>query len=163
MSGDDFEVYFREHWLAVLQFVRRRVSDPSMAQEITQDCFMAALNRFDPSTPPPRTWLYRVAGNLVKKSYRRRTRDAELLRRLGAERPPGADDVAIDLVQPVLDELSHVDREVVQLYYWDELPAADIGQIVGLSKAAVWQRLSRLRQVLRARLSGLTFTALVPQ
>jgi len=42
----------------------------------------------------------------------------------------------------------------VQVYYWDELPAADIGQIVGLSKAAVWQRLSRLRQVLRARLSG---------
>ena len=61
---------------------------------------------------------------------------------------------AAQAVQPVLDELSHVDREVVQVYYWDELPAADIGQIVGLSKAAVWQRLSRLRQVLRARLSG---------
>jgi RNA polymerase sigma factor (sigma-70 family) len=42
-----------------------------------------------------------------------------------------------------LDHLSSSDREIIRLAYWEELPHADIGAILGCSAGAVDTRVHR--------------------
>lgn len=147
MTGDDaFEEYFRANWVPVLQFVQRRVSDPWTAQDIAQECFVEAVRRFDPADPPPRAWLCGVAWNRVKKNYQSRKREAGLVLRLAAERPPALHDQTAEVVAQALAGLDDAQREILMLAYWDGLSAAEIGIILGISESAVWQRLSRARR-----------------
>ena len=46
-------------------------------------------------------------------------------------------------VVDAIDHLSPTDQEVVRLAYWEELPHADIGKILGCSAGAVDTRLHR--------------------
>ncbi|MCW5951722.1 MAG: sigma-70 family RNA polymerase sigma factor [Propionibacteriaceae bacterium] len=145
-TEEAFEAFFRANWVPVVQFVQRRISDPWAAEDVAQDCFVAAVRRFDPEAPPSLAWLYGVAWNQVKKHYGRRSREAGLLTVLAAERPSDLREQTAKLVADVLAALSEAEREVLVLTYWDGLSAADIGLILGISESAVWQRLSRARR-----------------
>ncbi len=48
----------------------------------------------------------------------------------------------------VLEQLSPADRMVVQLFYWENLPYAEIEEITGLTVSAIKSRLFRARRVL---------------
>ena len=50
----------------------------------------------------------------------------------------------------VLDALPEAAREVLMLPYWDGLPAAEAGRVLGCSAAAVWVRLHRARAAFAA-------------
>ena len=51
-----------------------------------------------------------------------------------------------------INTLSPVDREIVTLHYFSELPLQEVARLVGKSYPAVRQRLSRLRQILKQRM-----------
>ena len=45
-----------------------------------------------------------------------------------------------------------MDREIVTLHYFSDLPLQEVARMVGKSYPAVRQRLSRLRQILKQRM-----------
>lgn len=147
---DAFEAIFADHHTAVLRYVERRVDDREQARELTMDCFEIAWRRFDPAAPFRRPWLLQTARNLVGDFYRKRDRERDGIRNLVDAAPQ--QDTAFDNVelQLALRRMPSREREVLELFYWDGLSAAEIAEVVGCRTSAAWKRLSRARESLRA-------------
>lgn len=102
------------------------------------------------------TWLHRIAVRKCQGHARR----AALRRRLfgwlerapePAALPVEADDRHDDMRQ-ALQRLGHGDREVLVLRYLEQRPVEALVALLGCSRAAIDQRLSRARTRLRAEL-----------
>lgn len=144
-------LYDRCHREVFAYFSRRTDSDSAL--ECTEDVFLVAWRRFGdvPSGDGELKWLYGVARRVLanrRRSVMRRSRLTRRLLGLGAESPQEPEAQLIQRVeeQEVIDavaRLSPNDQEIVRLAYWEELPHADIGRIVGCSAGAVDTRLHR--------------------
>src|SRR5437868_1416432 len=74
---DAMGVLYRRHGGLVYRFALRLSQDPSIAEEVTQDVFMALLrssDRFDPNRGALPTWLCGIARRLVWRQLERRSR-----------------------------------------------------------------------------------------
>ena len=145
-----FAAFYRRHYEAVLAFAVRRIDDRETAREIAVDVFRIAWAAFGDGQEPTRAWLLRVARNQVGDAYRRRDRDRRLHAALEGEALLGGGSASDARVAEVLDALPDAAKEVLMLTYWDGLPAAEAGRVLGCSAAAVWVRLHRARAAFAA-------------
>lgn len=150
---------FARHGDAVTSYVRRRLADQADADEVIADVFVRAW-RASQSRPTrierERAWLLTIARNAVIDRYRRRAHRQRLLDRLrstitrSTEPPPELS--ADDQLAEALRALSDHDRELLRLVAWDELPHAQIAEILGCREKNVAVRLHRARARLRRQL-----------
>lgn len=78
MVGADFEALYRAHVGQVYGLCLRLTGQPALAEDCTQDCFIAAwraLSGFEGRSQFS-TWLHRIAVNAVLRQRRRRPGDA---------------------------------------------------------------------------------------
>jgi RNA polymerase sigma-70 factor (ECF subfamily) len=135
------------------------------ADDVCAEIFLVVWRRIDQVPPSPKTilYLYGIAGKVVSnhsRSARRRSRLDEKLRNLGIAPPV---DPAFLVVQSSDDaevasavrKLDRRDREIVMLYAWEDLPREDIAELLGMTKAAVDQRIHRAYQRLARALEPL--------
>lgn len=109
-----------------------------------------------------RTWVYRVAHNVgathVARSGAgaRRFVDLDALASLPSESTPQAADRRLDLARilGLIHRLRSPDREVMLLYL-EDLDAADIGEITGLSARNVATKIHRIKKALATQLGAL--------
>jgi RNA polymerase sigma-70 factor (ECF subfamily) len=136
----------------------------SNVDDIVQDVFLIALERSGKFRGQSTlwTWLTAITLNRCRKHWRRK-RLAEIARRLlspGTERKsPPADQSALEderdeRVRAAVAALPPRLREVVVLYYIQELSVEEIREIVGASRSAVEVRLHRARLHLKETLSA---------
>ncbi|MFJ1594463.1 RNA polymerase sigma factor [Kitasatospora albolonga] len=142
-------LYVRDH-PRVMAFVHRRLGDRAAAEELTAEVFRIAWERvLKGGGGVTSGWLFVTARNLLGNHYRAMARLTELHRRITDEldRTPasGEDSAVLD----TLDRLPVRHREVLLLSYWDGLSAAEVGEVLGCSGAAVWVRLHRARKAFR--------------
>ncbi|MTV27960.1 sigma-70 family RNA polymerase sigma factor [Nitriliruptoraceae bacterium ZYF776] len=165
-SGDDLETHcvnvdelFERHGEVVTRYVRRRLADQADADEVIADVFVRAwrARRRAPQTVErERAWLYTIARNAVIDRYRRTARAQRLHERLRSsftgdfEPPPELPD---DELAEAFHALSASDRELLRLVVWDELPHAEIAEILGCREQNVAVRLHRARARLRRHLN----------
>lgn len=130
------------------------------ASDLVQETFLIAARRratFD-GTSAPYTWLYGILRNLVRdgrKKHARRSRLTLLERRpardperlLAAERDRAR-------VRAAVRRLPEGHREVVALFYLDELPVAEVARRLELPAGTVKSRLFKARAALRRALEG---------
>ncbi|HUZ40246.1 MAG TPA: sigma factor-like helix-turn-helix DNA-binding protein [Acidimicrobiales bacterium] len=62
----------------------------------------------------------------------------------------------IEKLMDALGSLSHGERELIQLAYWEKLSYREIGVVIGCSEKAAGIGLSRVRRTLRERLNQST-------
>src|SRR6266545_4369089 len=81
------EELFRSHERQVGQFLAQRVSDRSLAEDLTQETFLAAARERQQlaSIQNPEAWLFRVARNRALHALRTRRRALSALQRLARE------------------------------------------------------------------------------
>lgn len=101
------------------------------------------------------TWVTRIAINVCKSylrsPWKRRRAPAEELDRLFADTDaPQVDDT----LPRAIMALSRPYREVIILYYYQELKAREIADILHVDVSTVTARLSRARKQLREALKG---------
>lgn len=154
---DRFRRLFDDHYGAVVGYVRRRVPTGD-CDDVVAEIFMVAWRRLDaiPESPDDRLWLFGVARRTVAASNRATSRRDRLNQRVLSDGEVGAadrDDPVVDRVRVAFSRLRREDREVLELFYWEELSHAQIARVVRCSEAAVAQRLSRARRRLRDRLA----------
>jgi RNA polymerase sigma-70 factor (ECF subfamily) len=106
LGGDEsaFTVLYRCRQSAVYRFALHMSGDPALAEDVTQDVFLALLesgHRFDPARATLLAFLYGIARNLI-------------LRRIARKRPDGLDAVAEELAADgdLLDDLTR--RETIE-------------------------------------------------
>jgi len=138
-------------------FFRRRVSDRSLADDLTQETLLKVYRSRArlPEALRLEAWLYRIARNTLIDHYRRQRPATELPETLAAEPP---DDVAEFRVavqatmRRFLEDLPETYREPVRLAEWEGLPLAKIALRLNLSLSAVKARVRRGRAMLKRKL-----------
>ena len=143
-----FDRLWTDHRRHVLAYCHRR-ADRAVADDLCAEVFVVVWRRLDEVPEPPRTlpYLYGVAGRVLSNQRRSSRRRIRLDQRLRVVQPtlPGVAELSDDdrIVAAAVRGLRPIDREIVMLHAWEDLPHEHIAEIVGLTRAAVDQRLHR--------------------
>lgn len=153
----EFDALFDAHFAGIVRYIGRRIPEKGMAQDLAAETFLAAWEHIRKDSTVDLPWLYTVARRRIVDHYRARERAEAIevaLVRAREERPAGLELDEVIALHDVVRQLSSREREAVMLHYWEGHSAAEIGEIIGTSEAAVWSILSRARKALRALLEG---------
>lgn len=122
----DFEHAYREHRLTLLRLAYLVSGSTEVSEDVVQSVFTSAHQRWD-QIEKPLPYLKRAVVNAVKDGQRRR------LRRLAkpTERPPVALPPDVDDTWEHVRGLSWVQRAVVVLHYYEDLPLTEVAAILG--------------------------------
>lgn len=152
-----FDILYREHYRSIHSYCRRR-THPSRVDDAVADVFAIAWRRIDdvPEGKATRPWLYGVAYKVIANQIRSERRRAVFLRRLEHHPQELSDGTQLqvvkkaeyELVLRALQRLQPIDRELLRLSVWEELPQAHIALALNLTEGAVKQRLHRARKKL---------------
>ena len=146
---EDFPDFYRAHRRTVWKFVRRRVDDDSVCDDICADVFEVAYRKLAPSHPNPVGWLILTATHMIQATARRRRREAQALRDYAIlQAPVEWQDPRLEQLAAAWQRLPHRHQQVLQLLIWDQLSAADAAVVLRCSEQSVWKRASRARQAL---------------
>ena len=163
-----FAALIRRYERVVLSVAFGVLNNSDAAADVAQDSFLRAWQRLSELNEPARfaTWICGIARNLAIDVRRKNKRlqssiDAEGNDLLDAsfdekaEEPLAILDQGERLAQvaAAVQSLDDITRPAVILRYYDGLSSKEIGEILGMSPAAVDMRLSRARQVLKKVLS----------
>jgi RNA polymerase sigma-70 factor (ECF subfamily) len=145
----------------IYRFVRSRIHDDGLAEDVTADVFMSALRgikTYQDQGRPFSCWLYRIAANAVASHYRNRRPQLSLDDAIALpdlEMDPADEVVARDRVRAVwqaIDRLPRQQRAAMILKFSDDLTMEDVGAVLGKSSAAAKLLIYRAVQRLRAEL-----------
>ena len=165
-----FAQLFDEFSAPIYNYVLRMVGDADRAADITQDTFIKAYRKLDTVTDAAstRSWLYRIATNTAIDDMRRRRMvspmgdDAPAYANRADDRPgPEAQVMAATLderVQRALSTLRPNYRQCLLLSDLEDMSAQQIGEVMGLSYAAVRTLLCRARGEMRRALAAEGFS-----
>lgn len=145
----------------LLYFIRRLVRDEADAWDVLQKTWVKVLAGIG-SLEDPRSllpWLYRIARNTARTYARRKERDYEVLN----DRPdPGAVDPADEMIE--FEDAEHIHRgllklslphrEVLTLYFLEDLSVEEVAVILGVPAGTVKSRLHYARLALRKVIEG---------
>ncbi len=147
-----------QHVVSAVSYSRTR--DRALGEDVAQETFLAAWRQLDQLREPSRlrSWLCGIARNLAGKAKKRSTRDVVTddieVAALGHER---ANETPFDqvssaeaerVVNEALARVPETYRDVLVLYYQEQLSVREVSEALGISEAAALQRLSRGRQYL---------------
>jgi RNA polymerase sigma-70 factor (ECF subfamily) len=161
-----FAQLFDEFSAPIYNYVLRMVSDADRAADITQDTFIKAYRKLDTltETTSTRSWLYRIATNTAIDDMRRRrnvtpmgTDEPTFANRADPRPGPEAQVMAGTLderVQRALMSLRPNHRQCLLLSDLEDMSAQHIGEVMGLSYAAVRTLLCRARGEMRRALAA---------
>ncbi len=163
MTEQEFERLVREHQGVVCAVAYAVLRDRARSEEVAQDAFLLAWQRLPVMDPKPTmpAWVCGVARNLALNAARRRKETAMEQREAVVTETPlhhVLDRETEELARAALGALNQKDREVVTLHYRNDASVAEISGALGISEAAVKQRLHRGRERLRSNLEAVTAT-----
>ncbi len=157
-----FAVGLRQHVEVVVR-VARRLAPSADAEDVAQEAMLAAWryqHSFDPDRGPLRAWLLAIVVRESRRAQARSVRRTQLLSRL-VMRERVTDRVASDSQDPLAGAveqgvagLSRRQREVVNLYYYVDLPIEEIGDVLGISTGTVKSTLADARTRIRHHVEG---------
>lgn len=138
-------------------WLRHRTNNTALADDLLQDLFLKALRqgaRFC-DVQNACAWLFEVARNLLTDHMRLAHNMVELPADLVAQ-TQDADtvDTLTACLPRVLSELTHEDREAIELCDLQGMAQADFAKLKGLNLSAVKSRVQRARVRLRAQMSN---------
>ncbi len=149
-----FDILVREHSDAMRRFVARRVPC-AQVDDIVQETWLAAWSSLDRYTIRAkfRTWLYAISVNKCRDWHRRGT-DTEISEETGAEEPAYAMLEMRSVVGQALDQLSPTYRELMDLYYFEQLTLAEIAEVTKRNLNTVKYQFYRAHQETAQLLEG---------
>lgn len=134
------------------------LKDKHLAEDAVQDTFLKAYcnyGTFD-SGRGEKTWITRIAINVCKdmlrSAWKRRVNVVEELAEIADEREPAnhADDTLIAAVM----QLKPKYKEVILMFYYQDMKITDIAHVLSAPESTVSVRLKRAREQLKKQLGG---------
>ncbi|MBQ8555439.1 MAG: sigma-70 family RNA polymerase sigma factor [Clostridia bacterium] len=130
------------------------LGDHDMAQDIVQETFLKAWKRHDYQRESEKAWLIRVAVNLCHDYHRSRWW-RHIDHRLSPEELPLAapEEPDTDIIH-LVRQLPMKEREVIILFFWNNMSADEIAATLGITRSAVYRRLEKAKQHLKLEMEG---------
>ena len=160
-QGARYDDAVAQYGPAIERLARAYEFDPYERRDLIQDIHVAlwrSFRNFDGRCSVG-TWTWRVAHNVAASHALRRKRLRPRLASLEElSEEPGEDDPetsagdrqVLDRLNALIQALKPPDRQVMMLYL-EDLPAAEIAEITGLSPGAVAVKIHRLKALLARR------------
>jgi len=167
LDGDDtaFSVLVRKYQRSVHALAWRKIGDFHIAEDITQDTFLKAYQRLSTLKKPQRfaSWLYVIAANHCSTWLRKKrlwtqsleeTNSAQLEKATYSgyvieENERMTEETQREIVKKLLAKLQESERTVITLHYLGGMNYEEISEFLGVSVAAIKNRLYRARNRLK--------------
>jgi RNA polymerase sigma-70 factor, ECF subfamily len=168
-DADAFSLLFRRRRGAVYRFALHMTGRPAVADDVTQDTFLAVMRdagRYDPARATVVAWLCGIARHHVLRRFERE----RPMQTIAIDEDLAADDRSLAIDNTVLGDLTRAEavdavrdavmtlpiryREAVVLCDLQELTYADAAAALGCAIGTVRSRLHRARALLASKLSA---------
>lgn len=159
------ESWIGEYGDDVLRIAYMYLRDRQRAEDAFQEVFLRAFRKYGTFRGDSRakTWLVRITINVCKDMLRQSWLKRVVSGLFAEPERPGTGDRPDELVvlrdrnrllwEEVL-RLPHEFKDIVLLYYYEELETKDISRVLGVPEGTVRSRLHRAREMLRSTLEG---------
>lgn len=130
-----------------------------VAEDLLMDIVFKAFknfSKFDPDKGSFKTWIFAIAHNHLINSWREKRRKQSVsLDQLEEEGFSPAyvesgnsleNQIEKEKIQKALSHMTEVEREVINLRYFQDLSFEEVSKITGKNEAAIRKQLSRARQ-----------------
>lgn len=148
---ESFEAFYRREYRSVLTLARVLTSDRALAEDLTQESFMAAYAAWS-AISNPTTWIRATVTNKAMSWWRRTYTTRRAMSRLSPAEDRG------DMPEDTEDFWGEVRRlpkrqaQSVTLYYLEDRSTKEIAAVLGCDESTVRIHLSRGRKALASRL-----------
>ena len=167
LSGDDaaFSILVEKYQESIHALAWRKIHDFHYAEEIMQDTFLKAYKKLPTLKNHNQFagWLHVIAKRLcidwvrrqkpvmqsLENTHPQEIDDSSYTQYLSEQRMTEKTEYCHELVQQLLEKLPENEREVVTLYYLDEMSTKEIGEVMGVSVNTITSRLQRARKRLQ--------------
>ncbi|WP_431907657.1 RNA polymerase sigma factor [Nonomuraea jabiensis] len=140
-----------ERWRVPVWTYVRRMLDAERADDVSQEVWLAVIRGLPRLREPARfaPWLFTIARRSVTDRLRSQYAREELAARDVVAEDPVEAVVERGELMSALSELPVPEREILVLFYLEDLPVEDCAQICGIPAGTVKSRLNRARRLLR--------------
>ena len=147
-----YNQWVREHYRFLLRSAWALTGSRATAEDVVQDCFTSAW-RFrhqlrDQSMA--RAWLFQIMRRHAFRHFDPVQSQTESLDEAGEQGVNHHDalDAQLDVVK-ALSRIAPIHREVLVLYYFDDMPTAQMAEALDIAPGTVLSRLARAREALK--------------
>ena len=153
---DEFERLLEAERVSVERFVRFRLNSKTDADDILQEIFFTAFQKFPQLIKKDsfKAWIISIARNKCNDYYRKKALQYEIPidELTESELSDGRHGISvITTVRETLDLLGDKDKQILYLYFWKELPQAEIAKRLNIPVGTVKSRLHTAKQNFKAR------------
>jgi RNA polymerase sigma-70 factor, ECF subfamily len=152
-SAEAFTELFQRYKQPIYGFYYRRLPDPTHAEELTQETFLALVRSATRYQPRAlfRTYLYAIALKLLRAHRRKTAFRATFLGQGNSHVDPSRVDATESAVwvRRAVAKLEPLDREILMLREFEQISYAEIADLLTIPINTVRSRLFRARTALR--------------
>jgi RNA polymerase sigma-70 factor (ECF subfamily) len=149
-----YNEWVREHYRFLLRSAWALTGSRAVAEDVVQDCYTSAWKNRGQLREPgmARAWLFQI----MRRSALRHL--APVLQSIDDEDLPEQAmpevplDDRLDVVK-ALSRLAPIHREVLVLYYFDDMPTVQMAEALEIAPGTVLSRLARARDALKAAMA----------
>jgi RNA polymerase sigma-70 factor (ECF subfamily) len=162
-KGDEaaFLTIFEKYKETVFRFAYRMVGSETIAQDITQDCFLNLLHRrvrLNGSQSSLKSFFYGTVRNMARRHFRKTGSEIPIDKSEELSVPTMNDhnlyrQEISKIIQQAVARLPLPQREVFLLFEYEDLPYEEIARILETDSGSVKSRLFRARENLRRMLA----------
>lgn len=155
--GDEhaFDIFIRRYYEEILKYCSYHCPDSSYAEDLTQETFLRFFEKISDYRYLGKTknYLYTIAGNLCRDYYKKVKESLmekpEKEVKSDLQKSEAADILDRLMMEEALSNLSEELREVVILYYFQELKLAEIANVLQIGLPLVKYRIRQAKIQLR--------------
>ncbi len=157
-SPGSFEDFYVRERAAVIGLAYALSGNRWVAEDLAQDAFLAAHRNWDrvSNYEQPAAWIRRVLSNLAVSAFRRRTVEVKGLARMALGSPSSLPELSVDdaAFWKAVRSLPRRQAQVIALHYLEDLPIAQIAQILEIAPGTVKKHLHDGRNTLAVTLAA---------
>lgn len=148
---DEFEDLLEKERISVERFVRYRINAKADADDVLQEVFFTAYQRFSQlkNKDAFKAWIISIARNKCNDYFRKKAVQYEIPIDEMTEKEllDGRYGISVgNIVIETLDLLGDKDKQMLYLYFWKEMPQAEIAKLLNIPLGTVKSRLFTAKQ-----------------
>ena len=153
---DIFEEQLKAVRLSVERFVRLRLPSQADADDVLQEVYLTAYQKYPQlkNQDAFKPWILSIARNKCNDYFREQARQMEISMEDLTHKELSVTRRGISVVLTVretLDFLGSKDKQILYLYFWKELPQAEISKLLDIPLGTVKSRLHTAKQHFKDR------------
>jgi RNA polymerase sigma factor (sigma-70 family) len=151
-----YNQWVREHYRFLMRSAWGLTGSRALAEDVVQDCFTSAWKYRSQlrDAALARAWLFRIMRRQALRHLVPGTQSFDNNTGDVAEQaaPDAGLDDQLDVVK-ALTRIAPIHREVLVLFYFDDMPTAQMAEALDIAPGTVLSRLARARQALKMAMS----------